>query len=133
MHPGTLDALRAYAQRRDELCPQPRTASFFVSAAGTRLVYNTVQPTFSRLARDAGLAPRSERCRPRLHDLRHSFTCTVLLGWYREGVDVEAHLPLLSTYLGHGNPSSTYWYVEAVPELLALAAERRDRAQGARP
>ena len=71
VHPGTLDALRTYAQRRDELCPQPRTASFFVSAAGTRLVYNTVQPTFSRLARDAGLAPRSERCRPRLHDLRH--------------------------------------------------------------
>ena len=63
----------------------------------------------------------------------HAFTCTVLLGWYREGVDVEAHLPLLSTYLGHGNPSSTYWYVEAVPELLALAAERRDRARGARP
>jgi len=50
-----------------------------------------------------------------------------------EGVDVEARLPLLSTYRGHGNPSSTYWYVEAVPELLALAAERRDRAQGARP
>ena len=110
VHPGTLDALRTYAQRRDELCPQPRTARFFVSAAGTRLVYNTIQPTFSRLARDAGLAPRSERCRPRLHDLRHSFTCTALLGWYREGVDVEAHLPLLSTYLGHGNPSSTYWY-----------------------
>ena len=56
-----------------------------------------------------------------------------LLGWYRDGVDVEAHLPLLSTYLGHGNPASTYWYLSAAPELLALAAERLDRAQEARP
>ncbi len=110
LHPSTLDALRAYAGRRDELCPQPEAASFFVSPAGTRLVYNTVQPTFSRLVRSAGLKPRSQRCRPRLHDTRHSFACGVLLGWYRAGRDVEARMPLLSTYLGHIGPASTYWY-----------------------
>jgi len=64
-------ALRAYARLRDQLCPRPATASFLVSPAGTRLVYNTVQRTFSRLARHAGLTARSERSRPRLHDARH--------------------------------------------------------------
>jgi hypothetical protein len=56
--------------------------------------------------------------------------CTVLLGWYRSGVDVEAKLPLLSTYLGHSRPSCSYWYFSAVPELLALAAQRRDHYRG---
>jgi integrase/recombinase XerD len=71
LHPSTAAALAAYARLRDELCPRPATASFLVSPAGARLVYNTVQRTFARLARDAGLSARSERCRPRLHDARH--------------------------------------------------------------
>lgn len=130
LQPNALDALRAYAHQRGELSPRPRTASFFVSPAGTPLVYATVHRTFSRIVDDAGLNSQSQRSRPRLHDMRHTFACTVLLGWYRDGVDVETHLPLLSTYLGHGNPSSTYWYLSAVPELLALAAGRRDHLRG---
>jgi integrase/recombinase XerD len=133
LHPSTLDALRAYARLRDRHCPAPKTAAFFMSAAGTRLVYNTIQPTFARLARHAGLEPRSDRCRPRIHDTRHSFAVHTVLSWYRAGADVQARLPLLSAYLGHGNPSSTYWYLSAVPELLALAAERRERTLGVRP
>jgi integrase/recombinase XerD len=39
----------------------------------------------------------------------------------------------LSTYLGHTHPSSTYWYLSAVPELLALAADRRDHLRELRP
>ncbi len=132
VHPSALAALRAYAQRRDRLCPQPRTAAFFISPAGARLVYNTVQPTFSRIAGNAGVGPRPPLRRARLHDMRHAFACTVLLGWYRDGADVQANLPLLSTYLGHSNPSSTYWYLSAVPELLALAAARRAHLQGVR-
>ena len=54
-----------------------------------------------------------------------------LLGWYRAGVNVEAHMPLLSTYLGHSDPENTYWYLSAVPELLFLAAERLERAEEA--
>jgi len=125
LHPSTLDALEAYARLRDKLCAAS-TSSFFVSAAGTRLVYVTVQGTFSRLTRLAGLQPRSQQCRPRLHDARHSFACAVLLDWYQAGANVEAQLPLLSTYLGHSAPSQTYWYLSAVPELLALACERRE-------
>ena len=52
-----------------------------------------------------------------------------LIDWYRAGVDVESRLPLLSTYLGHLNPTMTYWYLTAVPELLLLVSERCRRAQ----
>ncbi len=132
LNPSTLKALRAYASLRDRLCPALKAPSFFVFSAGTRLVYVMVQGTFARLARHAGLAARSERCRPRLHDLRHTFACRILLGWYRDGVDVDAHLPRLSTFMGHADPSGTYWYLSAVPELLSLAAERRDHIREVR-
>jgi integrase len=62
-----------------------------------------------------------------VHDIRHSFVLRTLLGWYRDELDVEAQLPLLSTFLGHTHPSATYWYMEAAPELLAMAAERLER------
>jgi integrase/recombinase XerD len=61
---------------------------------------------------------------------RHALAVSTLLGWYRDGVDVQAQLPVLSTFLGHTKPANTYWYLSAVPELLALAAARRD--QGSR-
>ena len=66
--------------------------------------------------------------RPRLHDLRHSFATATLLDWYRDGVDVAARLPWLSTYLGHADPKSTYWYLTGTPELLTLAAARLEDA-----
>jgi hypothetical protein len=53
-----------------------------------------------------------------------------LLRWYRDGGDVQARLPRLSTYLGHVNPGATYWYLSAAPELLALATERLEAAVG---
>jgi hypothetical protein len=56
-----------------------------------------------------------------------------LVNWYRAGVDVEAHLPLLSTYLGHDRTENTFWYLSAVPELLFLASERLERQEEDRP
>ena len=70
------------------------------------------------------MTARSASCRPRIHDLRHSFAVATLLDAYRRGDDVEAMLPRLSTYLGHVKPKDTYWYLSAAPELLALAGER---------
>jgi integrase len=133
LHPGTCAALAAYAQCQDALCRAPSAPSFFVSTAGTRLCHANVRFVFGRLVRAAGLAPRSARCRPRLHDLRHSFAVATMLAWYEADVDVAARFPLLSTYLGHVDPSSTYWYLEAAPELLALAARRLERAQETQP
>ena len=132
LHPTTQAAMRAYARERDRVFPRPRSISFFVSLAGTRLIRQCVHATFLRLVHRAGLADRRPR-RPRIHDLRHSFAVQTLLRWYREGLDVQAKLPLLSTYLGHVNPSSTYWYLTAAPELLGLAAQRLERLLGELP
>jgi len=126
LHTTTVEALRVYLQRRDELCPRPLTTALFLSAAGTRKRYNCLRMTFARLLAMAGVRPRSARCRPRLHDMRHSFAVRTLIDWYRDGGDVQARLPLLSTYLGHLEPAYTYWYLHAAPELLAEAARRLD-------
>jgi len=69
---------------------------------------------------------------PRLHDLRHTKAVNTLLGWYRDGVDVQARLPALATYLGHRDPSYTYYYLSAAPQLLACAAGLLDTAQEAK-
>jgi integrase/recombinase XerD len=61
---------------------------------------------------------------PRIHDLRHSFAARTIIGWYRAGQDPAREMLKLTTYLGHTKPENTYWYIEAVPELLELAAQR---------
>jgi integrase len=122
-HGSTIEALRAYSARRDQLCPRPASASFFVSQRGRRLAHHSIYPTFHQLAGQAGLRQRPGGPAPRVHGLRHSFAVGTLLRWYRDGGDVQARLPLLSAYLGHVRPASTYWYLTC-PELLALAFER---------
>jgi len=67
-------------------------------------------------------------CRRRhKHDLRHTFAVNTLLGWYSAGADVAQRMHLLTTYLGHGQPADTYWYLSATPELLALVGQRLER------
>jgi integrase len=80
--------------------------------------------TFTKLVCEVGLDGRGARARPRPHDLRHTFAVNTLLGWYRTGENIDRRMPLLSTYLGHVDPASTYWYLEAVPELLELVSRR---------
>ena len=133
LHPSTVDALAAYTRRRNQLCPRPSSPAYFLSTTGTRLFYNSFHRVFAGLVRDAGLQPRSPSCRPRPHDLRHSFAVRTLLEWHRDGVDVAARLPLLSTYLGHVHPGATYWYLSGAPELFALVADRLEAALGELP
>ena len=104
LHPSTVEALGRYARQRDQLCPQPRSASFFLTMDGTRLVYRTVHSVFHRLLRHAGLGTQPGRRRPADPRLRHTFAVNTLTGWYRAGADVPALLPLLSTYMGHTDP-----------------------------
>jgi len=125
---STLLSLERYARVRDRLCPRTATAGFFVSTAGTRLIYACVGQVFRRLRDRAGIGTGADHP-PRLHDLRHTFAVRALLSWYQAGDDVEARLPILSTYLGHRDPRSTYWYLSAAPELLALAAQQLERSQ----
>jgi integrase/recombinase XerD len=61
---------------------------------------------------------------PRIHDARHSFAVNALLRWYRAGVDVEAKLPLLATYLGHGSAVSTHYYLHLIEPLRTAASKR---------
>ncbi|CAN5235496.1 tyrosine-type recombinase/integrase [soil metagenome] len=133
VHPSTVAALREYAQQREHHHRAPPTAAFFVSTRSTRLDARNLPHTFARLIATAGIGVREGQRRPRLHDLRHTFATATLLSWYRDGVDVQARLPLLSTYLGHADPKSTYWYLSGSPELLTLAAARLTDTFGGRP
>ena len=78
--------------------------------------------------KSAGVSSVSWPRRPRIHDLRHSFAVATVVDWYRDGLDTTALLPRLSTYLGHVDPTTTYWYPSASPELLGLAADRLEAA-----
>lgn len=126
LHPTTIDALGQYLQVRDRLAPvtATTTAAVFVSTTGTRLIPRNVRMIFHRLVQDAALAPRPAPCRPRIHDMRHSFVVRSMLDAYAAGQDGQIRLTLLSTYLGHVQPASTYWYLSASPELMALAGQR---------
>lgn len=73
---------------------------------------------------------RGTRARPRPYDLRHAFAVRTVLDWYAAGDDVDRKMPLLSTFLGHADPASTYWYLQAVPELLAVISSRLERLPG---
>jgi integrase/recombinase XerD len=124
LHPTGVSVVNGYLRRRDDLLPTASSPALFVSLRGRRLRYNDVWRTFRQLTEQAGLSARSSSCRPRIHDLRHSFAVATVLDGYARGDDVQALLPTLSTYLGHADPKHTYWYLSAAPELLALAGQR---------
>jgi integrase len=123
LHLTTVVALRRYLDCVDHECAARRTPALLLSSFGTRLLYCNVHWTFQRLARQAGLSPRTAQCRPRIHDLGHAFAVNALLDACRDGSEAQC-LTLLPTYLGHVDPAASYWYLSAAPELLALAAAR---------
>lgn len=129
LHGTTLQALTSYQVLRGRLCRAPATASLLVSTTGARLCHETVQPVFRLLLRQAGIG-QAPPLRATIHGLRHTFAVNTLLGWYRDGRDVQARMPALSAYLGHAGPAATYWYLSATPELLALAAGRLETTPG---
>lgn len=134
LHPSAVAALADYSRLRDKLCANPGGPSFFVSLTGARVRHGELNATFVRLVRAAGLEPPPDGGRrPRPHDFRHRFAVHTVHDWYRAGVDAQARLAWLSTYLGHVEPAGTYWYLSATPELLALAARRVEQHRDATP
>lgn len=123
VHATTICALQDYREQRQRLRPRTAASTLFISAAGTPIIGTNARAEFRRILALTGVGTGAA-ARPRIHDLRHSFAVRTLAGWYRDGGDVAARMPLLSAYLGHVSPVSTYWYLHAVPELLALAAQR---------
>jgi integrase len=133
LHPTTSEALERYRRLREELAPDTGTEAFFVSTTGVRLAYCNVWETFHRLVKMAGLTPRSASCRPRIHDLRHTFAVDSMLQAYKAGQDGQTRLTLLSTWLGHVDPANTYWYLSASPELMDIAGQRLEAHLANRP
>ncbi|MEO8181969.1 MAG: tyrosine-type recombinase/integrase [Deltaproteobacteria bacterium] len=128
VHDSTTRALQSYVRQRDICLPRPSSPAFLLSERGTRFTQCSARYNFAIVSRAVGLRPPGPRQQhgrgPRLHDMRHRLAARTLVRWYQEGRDVERELPKLSTYLGHVHVADTYWYIEAVPELLQLATER---------
>jgi len=128
---SATNRLTAYVRERDRLVGRT-PESFFVSDAGNRPDDCSARYNFAAVCQRIGLRSRQKFNRhgrgPRIHDLRHTFAARTMVDWYRSGKDPEREMIKLSTYLGHEKPEHTYWYIEAVPELLELACERAARA-----
>jgi len=123
IHASTQKALTKYVCKRDRAFGE-NLSYFFVSRRGHRLDGGQVRRTFYRLSRKIGIRGPTASHGPRLHDFRHRFAAETLLRWYRSGQDVERRLPVLSTYLGHGHVSDTYWYLTICPELMGVVVNR---------
>ncbi len=124
LHPTTTKALAAYARVQHAHFPGSASSAFFLSARGQ------LNQTFPLLLTRAGIRARGGRTRPRPYDLRHAFAVHTLMDWHRAGVGIDHQMPLLSTILGHVDPASSYWYLEAVPELMALVSNRIEQLPG---
>jgi integrase/recombinase XerD len=126
IHPSTVEALKKYANARDHLFPSPLTLAFFLSERGTRITNRMAEYTFAKLSQQIGLrlTAKHHGRGPRLQDMQHRFAVRTLIDWYRAGLDAERELPKLATYLGHVHVKNTYWYLEAVPELMQLTIDR---------
>jgi integrase/recombinase XerD len=128
---STTARLVAYVQARDRLLGGP-SVPFFMADHGARVTDGTARATFAAVCQQIGLRPGTRYGRhgrgPRLHDLRHTFAVRTLVHWYRTGQDPTREMLKLTTYLGHALPAHTYWYIEAVPELLTLVSHRAEAA-----
>jgi len=128
VHVTTRDALSDYAAKRNQMFPVRQSAAFFVSERGTRVTQWAARDNFAVVSRQIGIRKKIKGkrvgCGPRLHDMRHRFAARTLVDWYRAGINVEREIHKLSTYLGHAHVNDTYWYLEAVPELLELATQK---------
>jgi len=124
LHPSAVGALRQYRARRNRHVATRNLAAFLVSEAGKPLVYAQVRTRFQQLRQELGWTGEGRTRKPRIHDLRHTFAVRRLLHWYADGSNVDQKITALATYLGHVNVTKTYWYLTAVPELLAIVGAR---------
>jgi integrase len=127
--PSAATARKTYWQARAKAFPKGNSGALFLNRQGQRLTCRETNATFVALRQR--LNWQHQRPRPRLHDLRHTFAVECLLGWYRQGQEeLNAKILSLAVYLGHRNIRHTYWYLTAVPELLALGSARWTKGSG---
>jgi integrase len=124
MHATVIEAMRRYVTARNRDPRRRASVWFFLGHGAGRLPSRSVHHAFRRISFLLGWRGNGDLPLPRIHDLRHGFAIRRLLTWYREGVDVDQAIASLSTYLGHGKVTDTYWYLTGTRELLATAAGR---------
>lgn len=124
LHPTVVGQLKNYAERRDQSIAKSETDSFFLMDNGKSATFDGINQALRTVCRRLGWTPRGDHTRHRPHDFRHYFIVQNLMNWQRQEIDPDCRILALSTYVGHGSLSSTYWYITGVPELLTIAAER---------
>lgn len=135
MLPCAAERLRAYRAERDRILGKGSTA-FFLHESGERPSDCWARYNFALVCQRIGLREpqvfNKHGRGPRIHDLRHTFAVRTIMDWYRRGLDPDREMFKLSTWLGHSGPDATYWYIEAIPELLRLACDRAEQNLGRR-
>lgn len=128
LHPSVIGPMAAYRALRRQYVPAKPQMTFFVGSRGVHrgepLGDRQVHRVFCQLREQLGWIDRGGHGRPRVHDLRHSFAVRRMILWHQQGANLDQRMLALSTYMGHINISSTYWYLSGVPELMALAGAR---------
>lgn len=120
---STVGRLQVYLHIRQQHGPAGAKDALFLDRKGRPLSYSLAQETFRALCRRTHIGLDAAKP-PRLHDLRHGYACNCLEKWRREGADVNAKLPLLSTAMGHTMIEHTQVYLHVTPEQLKEATER---------
>lgn len=116
LHATTAAALDGYIARRRRFASDENY--LFVSLRGKRLCYQSVCKIFHSLLRAAGIQPEPQLPQPRIHSLRHSFAVRALENCPVDPDRISQHTLALSTYMGHSSLESTFWYLDATPQLL---------------
>jgi integrase len=133
LHPSAIQALSRYRRLRNLYVERDPEASFFVGTRGKHLGQalstHQVEQVFRTLRAQLGWINRGAHHAPRVHDLRHSFVVRRVLLWHKQGINVDQAMLSLSTYVGHAMVTNTYWYLSAVPELVAVAANKFESYQ----
>jgi integrase len=125
LSPSAVSQLANYLRQRRKAGFSPAaTAPVFLNIIGTRHGHPGFVTIFLEILREIGLRGPKGQPGPRIHDLRHTFAVNRLLAWYREGANLYAKLPLLSTYLGHTTVTNTEVYLHATAELLESVGKR---------
>lgn len=131
MHPSTIEALARYRRQRARHVPTTADTPFLIGSRGRRLGTplgdRQAHRVFNGLRDSLGWVNRGAHDAPRLHDLRHTFAVRRVMLWHAAGTDVDQMMLALSTYMGHAEIFYTYWYLTAVPELMALAGGKFER------
>ena len=121
LHDTAVTGLNRYVGRRRKV--GAGNDHVFIGDHGRPLPYSAVHSTFQTVLKKALLWPPSGGRRPRLHDMRHAFAVKALRSSPAGRSRIGEHMVALATYLGHVNIYSTYWYLEATPELLRDIAD----------